>query len=389
MRKLTPSYKAWLMNRQRNEQKRSGNRPQRALVHVFGPSGVILCQAPSRVTPLPSHFCLRENRDEVVAFVDSLRSRFVRPMRHRPMPRNPGRRRVIGNYFDFQRVHTISSSAALVLAAEYDRARLRTLSRTIMSQQERHNKNQNLIKLVDIHKWSPVIVRTLDQLGFFSLLEIEDLVPVSCRSSSHILRFRSGSKVDATATAELIEELDQLLSQLHITGSEEKIVHLQGRLIEAIQNVHDHAYPPNVRWRTPPAHRWWITASVDTTDNILHVVVYDQGISIPQSIPHSPWRREIMNSFRKTVGRDETEIRTEDDGFAIQAAFDVGRTETGQGHRGKGLMFMRELVDLCSEGELCVLSRNGGYLYCKDGISSAWSHEDSIGGTLVEWRLHL
>ena len=277
----------------------------------------------------------------------------------------------------------------MVLAAEYDRARIRNFARTFLSKQHHHGSSDQTIQLIDIHKWSPNIVYTLHRLGFFTLLEIDNLVPSQHEFSSRILRFRSGNNVDAQSTAELISELDQLLSPLTTFNERGTIIHLQGRLIEAIQNVHDHAYPPNISWKTPPVYRWWITASVNVENNFLHIVVYDQGISIPMSIPHSPRQQEIMSLFRKMVGKEVNEIETENDGLAIQAAFEVGRSETGKRHRGRGLMFMRELVDLCTNGELCVLSRNGGYLYRKDGHEVAWSHENSIGGTLVEWQLQL
>jgi hypothetical protein len=73
------------------------------------------------------------------------------------------------------------------------------------------------------------------------------------------------------------------------------------------------------------------------------------------------------------------------DGEMILAATELYRTSTGQSGRGQGFRNMKRFVDVCTDGELRVLSNRGRYVYMKD----TENHDDaslSIGGTVVEWR---
>ncbi len=347
--------------------------------------------APRRQESLPAIFCLEENRDEVVAFLDSLRSRFALNSKIRSFPRRPGRVRKIGKYFDFSAIKNITPAAALVLAAEYDRAHLRQLA-SVMVRASHAGKNIDpdayRLSLIDIDRWSPQVVRTLGQLGFFQLLDFEEFVPEVPERDEYILEFVSGNNVDSEATAELTTKLRELLTKLQIPN-EEIAVHLQGRIIDAIQNVRDHAYPHNISWRYPPIGRWWLTASVDAIENRLDLIVYDQGITIPGSIPISPKRALITSAFRKIFNLEEDFTNSKYDGKAIKAAIETGQSGTDKEYRGRGLIFMRDLVNFCDRGELRILSRFGAYLYRSDGVDEEWFHETSIGGTLIEWRLYL
>ena len=349
-----------------------------------------MCRAPARVRALPTVFCLEQNRDEVVAFLDSLRSRFVIKTRQRTHPRKPGKIRTISPYFDFSTIRQITPAAALVLAAEYDRARIRRIAEVFSNASDWRKVDPSLfqLSLIDVDRWDPNVLRTLAQLGFFELLEIPEPNPDNVVEAEHILSFRSGKNVDSAVAGGLTDELKNLLQKLKMPTTD-ATVHLQGRLVDAIQNVRDHAYPQNVSMRFPHVGQWWMTASVDQNENRLDVVVYDQGVTIPGSIPHSPRSSEIVNYLKKIFNLEEDVNNPIYDGKSIKAAIEVGQSGTEQPHRGRGLMFMRELVSYCRDGELRILSRNGGYSYRRNGHESEWSHPTSIGGTLIEWKLFL
>ena len=61
-------------------------------------------------------------------------------------------------------------------------------------------KNINLgdfrLSLIDIDRWSPQVVRTLSELGFFQLLDIEEFVPEVAERDEHIIEFVSVNNVD-------------------------------------------------------------------------------------------------------------------------------------------------------------------------------------------------
>lgn len=307
------------------------------------------------------------------------------------MPRRGGRVRTIGTYFDFTAIRQITPAAALVLAAEYDRARMRVLV-SAMVRAARLGKELDVdayrLSLIDLNHWAPQVVHSLGQLGFFELLDIDEFVPEVPERDEHILPFVTGDNVDSEAIGELTGKLKDLLDKLAVPN-EGTTVHLHGRIMDAIQNVRDHAYPSGVIWQYPPVGHWWVAASVDTSENRLDLIVYDQGVTIPGSIPRSPRRALISAALRRLVGIDETLIDPKYDGVAIKAAIEAGTTGTDQPHRGKGLMFMRELVTFCKRGEIRILSRNGSYVYGGKGMEDVKTHDMSIGGTLIEWRLYL
>jgi hypothetical protein len=97
--------------------------------------------------------------------------------------RRRGRIPYIKGYYDFSLIKKISTSAALVLAATYDR------------NQRLSGINTFAVRLAE---WHPVVRATMRELGFFDILNIEASVPVDPTPEQMILRFRAGSKVDPT-----------------------------------------------------------------------------------------------------------------------------------------------------------------------------------------------
>lgn len=396
MRKLTPRYKRWLIRRAFNEHRRKCRGSEGTIVRIFGPDGVVTGYTLHAVESLPRDFCLETNREEVITFLESARSRFARKVNRRYFPRRPGRIRAISNYFDFVQIENITPAAALVLAAEYDRGRIRGFNAAVKvaaqnfaQRRQEVNAEKMRYPLIDVDKWNPQVLRMLYQLGFFKLLDIEDFVPNPPDRAEYILPFKSGDNVDPDALGEFTDELRLLLDRLRFPNVE-RITHVYGRLIDAIDNVIVHAYPSSVaNWQYPPVDRWWVTASVDSDDNRINLIVYDQGVSIPGSLPHSPRFSVISKMLYSLVGVDEAFTDPKYDGEAIKSAIEAGKSETDDPHRGKGLLFMRNLVNqVGTKGELRIMSRNGAYLYRSDGHEETSSHANSIGGTLIEWRLY-
>ena len=63
------------------------------------------------------------------------------------------------------------------------------------------------------------------------------------------------------------------------------------------------------------------------------------------------------------------------------------RTMTGQSGRGKGFPRMKRFVENSPDGELLVYSNRGKYLYSSGPIEDFSDGMESLGGTLVLWRL--
>lgn len=76
----------------------------------------------------------------------------------------------------------------------------------------------------------------------------------------------------------------------------------------------------------------------------------------------------------------------------IKIATTFGNSQVEAKHRGNGLPQMKSTIDICGEGSLLVVSRQGYYLYSVENGKASESFESlnsSIGGTLIEWTIKI
>jgi hypothetical protein len=274
-------------------------------------------------------------------------------------------------------MHRITPAAALILASEYDRARLISTS-------------PDWLGAVNLDQWQPQVYATLDDLGFLNLLGVEERRhTVASRDGCYIVPFLSGSKVVGAEIDRLIRLMAELASQEGLQEGDDLLrrSRVYDGLGEAIQNVEDHAYPPDAGF--PVVRRWWMTGAVEPSKKRFNIIAYDQGVTIPIRLPRSTRFDDFRAAFLKLVGSEFDPNVTENDGEAIAQAVELGRSSTGKEWHGKGLPRMREIVDYCRGGSLRILSRCGEYVYQRDGKSTYRSFQVPLDGTLVEWNLYL
>ncbi|PZU18958.1 MAG: hypothetical protein DI589_23025 [Shinella sp.] len=325
--------------------------------------------------------CLDRNEVEVTEFLEKLRRRLLRTV-IKPtwlVKRSSGPSTIKG-FLDFSKIEEISTSAALVLAAEYERI-------------------VHFVKapppLVNLDAWNDDVFKRLFELGFF---EIIGTTPpdqeryLTADKEVMTLRFISGSNAAETRLAgEMLIRLAEFLDPDHELP-EEISVPLTSALSEAMSNVREHAYPADYRFRYRHVGRWWLTGSADRRNRTLTIVIYDQGASIPvtyerlSSLAHvRKWIDEVRGTITRTTSHP-----FQNDGLQIAAAVKFGNSQTDEPHRGKGLPDMKFAVDQCKNGKLSILSRGGRYVY--NGLTDQPTHSSyaaSIGGTLIEWTMTL
>jgi hypothetical protein len=338
--------------------------------------------------PMPENFCLVENYDEVARFIFDLRRRLTSSGNQLENLRIQGRLRrkrrersqsEISGYVDFATMKRITPGAALVLASEYDRAK------TVY-------KAPDWLRAINIERWSDEVVVTLDELGFLKLLGV-DTAPatISVRDGKYIVPFISGAKVHGLSIDKLIRDMAQLADTSGVQDSEGLLQRsrVYDGLGEAIQNVEDHAYPVGAFQNERVLKKWWMTGSVEPSKKRFTVVIYDQGISIPVSLPR--WHRfaEFRAEFARAVGSEYDPAAPQYDGEAIAQAVQLGRTSTGKAWHGKGLPLIRGIVENCADGTVRILSRYGAYSYGAGAKPTYRSTEIPLTGTLVEWDLFL
>lgn len=328
--------------------------------------------------PLPRVFCLDDNVDATLEAIHRLRvdvlDRAVEVKAD--MLRGQKRQFKLKRYFDFTTIHDISPSAALVLAAVFQRAKYITGRR---------------IHSVDEHKWRANVTSMLRALGFHELLEMQ---PFDTRKrytgNVKIQRFVSGQRADGEELGRLQEALARLLP----TELREKLFTAEpyGGMLEAILNSYSWAYPPGHTWEHEALKNWWLTGAVNTKTNQVLVCVYDQGVSIPHSLPRwAHWNAVEIRAkkFMQRLKLSKPIDHFSNDGLAIHLAMKIAKSSTQLPQHGKGLHTMVEVAQRARYGRLRILSRNGEYIWETGKRPRSLTHEFPLSGTLVEWQLEL
>ena len=182
-------------------------------------------------------------------------------------------RRIFPGYRNFENINYISPASALVLASEYERVKVITGRPPLV---------------VNFRRWSRPLVTTLWSIGFFEIVGF----PTGYHEPPpggpvRLLRMRSGEIADPQAVAEMIANLKGLFPG-DDQSVEDGMTHLYGAMIEAVGNVCGHAYPEHMRKTGFAVGRWWMTGAVDHKNRRTTAVIYDQGVSIPVSLPSKP-----------------------------------------------------------------------------------------------------
>jgi len=327
---------------------------------------------------MPGIFSLDDNFIETVEYLTELRTKLRSSIPESKIAKAITRRarRHILSYNDFSTINKISPAAALVLAAEFDRWRI-----------------QANTKLFTVNErfWKPEVLSVLYALGFHELLDMRPPGPHAAEIGTlRILRFSSGDQAEGEYAGTLQDSLAILLPE----DDAERLLYIEpyAGIFEAILNSRSWAYPENFDWEHEPVRRWWITGAVDSSKRQVTVVAYDQGISIPVSLPRWKHYGRFQQTMQRIASRYGLAAPFGDpsyDGTAIRLAMDIARTATDMKQHGKGLHTMREVAERATHGRLRILSRAGEYVWETGRKPLARNHPLSIGGTLIEWQLQL
>jgi hypothetical protein len=385
LRRLTERKRRWLAHRQRYEAKRRLRRKlgaQAAVVTVQDHTGKQWRARRStgvKRLAMPEALCFDENPGETLAVLKQLRSRLAisQILRAPPSKRRRGRVSRVGEYTAFETMHHVSPAAALVLAAEYERILLSTGGRAAV---------------IGVDEWDEAVFKTLWTIGFFDLVWAGELEEPDLSADVVVLRMQSGNTADP-------KEVDKLVSGLRLLypgaadepgDTEAGLIHLFGAMIEAVANVPNHAYPNT--WPRVPSQRlrrWWMTGAVDRKNRRTTAVVFDQGVSIPVSLPNWAQAEGWGRRLRRAVGIMPAVADPRSDGEAIAAAVEEAVSSTGEHHRGTGLAQMRDFVSQCREGRLRIMSRCGEVVFRPDQEPVVKTYEVPLEGTLIEWSVFL
>ncbi len=326
----------------------------------------------------PASLCFRNNLFETTKFFDHLRKNFslainkkqggfVKRSKKNAPPRIQG-------YIDFAKIKNISMSAAIVLAADYDRLKhfLKEVPPTI-----------------NLRNWDQVVVTRLHQLGFFSILGHQPDPNLLVQNGDFLLM-----RILRSTNCATLNQVDDALMGLgsfvsHENNSlDEKVTHTLSIISEVMSNVTQHAYQSGVDFTYDHLNSFWVSAEADRSEKTLRIVLYDQGATIPVTYPRLD-RSEKVKRFLARMLQRKPKFDYEDDGTYIRAALRYGGSRTELDYRGKGFPQMIDLLNTLGGGELMVMSRGGWCARSSNGRVTSGSYASSIGGTLVEWKMEL
>lgn len=390
MKVPSASWRKWHRLRARNQLRRTSeymariarNRVRHQVTLWLGDSTEI---ATSRTLPTapPEVLCFRTNRLETVRFFHEWRIRTtpkariadaeVKPWISRR--RGKSRRRSISGYVDYANIEEISTAAAVVIAADYDRLA------TIKSEAP---------PTVNLHKWSDPVFNKLLELGFFEIVGLVDSIPDryiddGLTRTMSIISGRDASQLEEAARH--LKNLALLVRDGEIFDEELELA-INTALSEAMANVARHAYPDGHHFRFRHVSKWWVTAAADRPNRKLTIVIYDQGASIPVTFTGRKMSERAKSAFMR-VFQGDSAFDFDNDSAYILGAMQRGNTQTTEPNRGLGLSNMKDLIDICGMGRLTIFSRGGVCEYA-DGTETYWpSLPYSIGGTLIEWTIQL
>lgn len=265
---------------------------------------------------------------------------------------------------DFRATKKISAAAMLYLVAEIYRC-LNLTSRHL---------------LTGTYPLDKVLHRQMQDCGFFELLKVKNKLPNSPKTFPlEYIKVMSGVGADGM----LADELQRMLLG---SNMESKAYGAFYRSIsEAMTNVAQHADPikPEATKYTRMPKRWWMLGHVNKLRKELKVMIVDQGIGIPRSLPMR-YPSEFIKSIISKLGFLEPT-----DGEMIEAAMQIGRTKTYRPHQGLGLNDLKRFIDTARAGSLRILSNRGEYTYTYSSGATVAAHTASIKGTLIEWTVPL
>lgn len=266
-------------------------------------------------------------------------------------------------WFDIVPLQDISPMCALLLSSEFHRWQLVT---------------GNKLQLLDADQWHPRIRTLFYELGMFNLVLVENAYKLAPQESiEKYIKLRSGQAV------KMEDAIGNISTQVHkVALVMSQNFQMYGGIEEAVTNVTQWAYGDETQDSPKLSNRWWFCASYNSETKRTTLMVYDHGIGITGTLPTSGRLEEIKNFIK---GFD---ISLWSDADIIEAAMNTPRSASGHKHRGKGLKWMRDLLQHFESGTLLILSGNGEYRIDHQGKSQKRLFDTPLGGTLIAWEVY-
>ena len=288
----------------------------------------------------PATFCIKENSEEVIEFVNRLNKQLDK--------RTP-------TFIDLSNVTEISYDAIVVL-----------LSITSQFKRLRIPFNGNFPSDNNCRK-------KLTNSGFFNSLydENKDFRYDTSVRSKNIIR-----KHGKDASGEVAKELIRICAA-NIWGKSCRCQGVYRILIELMQNTHAHANN-----NAAGTENWWLSVNYDADNNKECFSFVDYGIGVFTSLEN----KRADSKFFGMIDVLRRKLTEPDNAKVLKLILDgeLHRTATGQSYRGKGLPGIRTALDRNQISNLYIITNNAYANVCEDNFVTL---SNAFNGTFIYWEL--
>jgi hypothetical protein len=209
----------------------------------------------------------------------------------------------------------------------------------------------------------------LSDIGFYRVFNIRDPNIQLPPNSRIYFRAVFGESSEGKRAAPLMKMFEHVAGMHPLVSKK-----LYGALIECMDNVKAHAYPPSLFAKPELIGEWWMCGFADPGKGQLAFAFFDQGVGIPTTIKE---KRGIR--FRSYFSFSDAKIL----GKAVMDGLSRKRSK----RRGNGLPSLREFVDVAPEGFLRVISNKGDFTYRKGRKTRTASLSHGVDGSLIIWTV--
>lgn len=290
----------------------------------------------------PATFCIKENTEEVIKFVNRLNKQLNR--------RTP-------TFIDLSKVTDISYDAIVVLLS-------------IISQFKRQHISFNG-NFPDDNSCRKI----LNISGFFSSLYDENKVvkyDTSAKSKNKNIIRKHGKDASGATAKDLIK-----ICSDNIWGKSCRCQGVYRILIELMQNTHAHANN-----NAAGTENWWLSVNYDADNNKECFSFVDYGIGVFTSLENKRADSKFFGMIdvlrRKLIEPDNAKV------LKLILDGELHRTATGHSYRGKGLPGIKTALERNQISNLYIITNDAYANVCTDSFITL---SNAFDGTFIYWEL--
>lgn len=287
----------------------------------------------------PTSFCIKENTEEVIKFVNRLNKRLDK---HIP------------TFIDLSKVTDISYDAIVVL-----------LSIISQFKQSRIPFNGNFPEDSTCRK-------KLNSSGFFSSLYENTVVKYDTSVKSKNIIRKHGKDASGTMAKDLIK-----ICSDNIWGKSCRCQGVYRILIELMQNTHAHANND-----ATGTENWWLSVNYDTENNKECFSFVDYGIGVFTSLENKRAGSKFFGMIdvlrRKLIEPNNAKV------LRLILDGELHRTATRQSYRGKGLPGIKTALERNQISNLYIITNDAYASVCEDNFVTL---SNAFNGTFIYWEL--